>query len=423
MLTSDLVRPRLRMRNKELTVDMLNLADPHWLQTASDLLGLWQQHAGQTLGAWSRALEGFEGERTDYFVIRGLAKVLSDAATFSPLPTPLPPIQLRERLFTHGPIFSASQLFQTQTRQELLQQTAQALATSLEAIEMTIFADRPASYLLSDAGPDWTPVDLLARYNLELARGVLYWASHVQIEIHSDYKDLWHFLKLFKLMFWASPLTDGYHLDLDGPISPFVSSTTRYGRQFAAFLPALMLCERWNMLARVHPPQMAPGTYRLDHTSTLQTHFKRSGPFDSRLEADFAREFEEKFGGKRGQWLLTREDEVLLLGDTVMIPDFALTHKTSGQRILLELVGFWHPDYLRRKVEKVRAAQCQNLLLLVYEGINLSAEAFQDTPGEVIYFKQKPVLKEVMASVQAMAERIYGPLPKRGGQRSKLAEP
>jgi uncharacterized protein len=83
-----------------------------------------------------------------------------------------------------------------------------------------------------------------------------------------------------------------------------------------------------------------------------------------------------------------------------------MTHKRTGQRILIELVGFWHPDYLRRKVEKVRAAQCRNLLLLVYEGVNLAAEALQDAPGEVLYFKQKPVLKEVMGVVEAMAEQI-----------------
>ena len=60
----------------------------------------------------------------------------------------------------------------------------------------------------------------------------------------------------------------------------------------------------------------------------MTTHFRRSGAFDSRLEADFAAEFEAKFGGRRGQWRLSREDELLVLGDTVMIPDFALTHQT-----------------------------------------------------------------------------------------------
>src|SRR5207244_1591995 len=102
--------------------------------------------------------------------------------------------------------------------------------------------------------------------------------------------------------------------------------------------------------------------------------------------------------------ILNREDEVLLLGDTVMIPDFSLTHKRDGRRALIELVGFWHPDYLRRKVEKVRAANCRNLILVVYEGVNLAADRLRDVPGEVLYFKNKPVLKDVMAAVESTAQ-------------------
>ncbi len=418
MLTADLVRPRLQLRKSELSIDMLDEHDSYWQQTAQDLIALLRQHAGQSLAAWDRTLDTYMGERVDYVVVRGLAKVLTDAATFTPLATPLAPVQLRERLFASGPVFTAPQLFHQQTRYEVVESVAKELAIPSEQVEATLFADRPATYPLTDAGPEWTPAGLIARYNLELARGVLYWASQVRIEVHSSYKDLWKYMKLFKLMFEIQSQQDGYLIDLDGPISPFVHATTRYGRQFAAFLPALLLCEQWRMVAAVHPQQMGTTTYRLDHTSALQTHFKQSGAFDSRLEADFAREFEEKFGHKRGQWLLTREDEVLPLGDTVMIPDFALTHKRTGHRVLIELVGFWHPDYLRRKVEKLRAAQCHHMLLLVYEGVNLTPDALSDVPSEVLYFKQKPVLKEVMAAVETIAERVYGLSRKRGRKKS-----
>lgn len=409
MLTADLVKPRLRQRGTELYIDMLNINDSHWLQTATELIALFQKHVGQTQAVWDRALETYEGERIDYFTIRGLAKVLIDAATFTPLATPLPASQLRELLFAHGPVFASPHLFHPQTRDDVMQRAATEMGIPSEQIEDMLFVDRPAAYLLTDTGPEWTPERLIARYNLELARGVLYWANLVQIEIHGGYKDLWKFLKFFKLMFWVQSQQNGYIIDLDGPISPFVSATMRYGRQFAAFLPALLLCDSWRMVASIRSPQsQTMCTYRLDYTSSsLETHFRSSGLFDSRLEADFAHEFEEKFGSKRGKWLLTREDEVLVLGDTVMIPDFALIHKESGHRILIELVGFWHPDYLRRKVEKVRAAQCRNLLLLVYEGVNLAAETLQDVPGEVLYFKNKPVLKDVMATVEEMAHEVY----------------
>jgi predicted nuclease of restriction endonuclease-like RecB superfamily len=158
------------------------------------------------------------------------------------------------------------------------------------------------------------------------------------------------------------------------------------------------------MEATVHPPRFNQGlVYRLDDTAPLTTHFRRSGAFDSRLESDFAAEFETKFGDRRGQWQLTREDEVLVLGDTVMIPDFGLTHKQDGRRALVEIVGYWHPEYLRRKVAKVRAAQRHDLILLVYEGVNLAKEKLQEVPGEVLYFQNKPVLKELMAAVERVA--------------------
>ena len=222
-------------------------------------------------------------------------------------------------------------------------------------------------------------------------------------------------------MFWAEPKREGgYRIDLDGPISPFVSSTTRYGRQMAAFLPALLLCEQWRLLARVRPPQaLGEMSYQLDSTSSLRSFFKSSGLFDSRLEADFAGEFEQKMGNKRGHWQLTRESEVLLLGDTVMIPDFILVDdQDESRKIMIELVGFWHPEYLRRKIEKVRAANCAHLLLLVYQGLKITEDAFQDAASEVIFFQNKPVLKEVMETVEEMAERVYGPRVKRKRSRS-----
>src|SRR5260370_20472354 len=194
----------------------------------------------------------------------------------------------------------------------------------------------------------------------------------------------------------------------------------RYGRQFAAFLPAVLLCEQWRMVAQVHTPH-APSsmTYQLNETSSLRTHFKTSGEFDSALERNFAQEFEEKFGGRRSHGILNRESTVLLLGDTVMIPDFVLVDKADENRqIIIELVGFWHETYLKRKVAKVREAQCQNLLLLVYQGLKLTPDAFRETVSEVIFFQQKPVIKDVMGAVEALSERLYGPRPTHKGRKA-----
>lgn len=404
MLTGELVRPRLRERDGRLHIHDLPVEQARWQRTAADLIHISRQHLSHTQGEWQMAVETYAGDRTDYTVIRGLAKVLSDGMDFEPLDTPIPPAALRHHLFVQGPAFAQPDLFRPSTRSDLVQQTAAELKLTVEHLEAILYADRPAAYRLVDTGPDWTPVELIQRYNLELARAALYWADGMQIEIGDHFKSFWRYLKLFKLMFWATPKGNGYLVELDGPISPFVVSTTRYGRQFAAFLPALFLADRWQMQATVKPPGFARKLlYNLDHRSTLQSHFPPERPFDSQMEADFAADFQAKFGDERSQWRLSREDEVLLLGDTVMIPDFAFTHKHDGRRALLEIVGFWHPEYLRRKLAKVRAAQRDDLILLVYEGVNLGKDRLNEVPNEVLYFKNKPVLKDVLAAVEQRA--------------------
>ncbi|MHB8752852.1 MAG: DUF790 family protein [Aggregatilineales bacterium] len=69
--------------------------DRHWRRTADDLIALFRTQIGKPASVWETALDQYEGARM-YVVIRGLAKVLWDAATFAPL-------DARERLFAHGP--------------------------------------------------------------------------------------------------------------------------------------------------------------------------------------------------------------------------------------------------------------------------------------------------------------------------------
>ncbi|MCP4591474.1 MAG: DUF790 family protein, partial [bacterium] len=180
MLTGDLVRPRLRKRGNKLQIEMLDGQNARWNQTADDLITLFQEHAGQARRVWDEALEIYEGERLDYIVIRGLAKVLADDATFTPADTPLPPPELRQLLFERGPVFVQPDLFHQQTRQDTVAMLAGELDVTPQQIDRTLFADRPAEHLLTDAGSDWSPSALISRYNLELARAALYWADEMQ---------------------------------------------------------------------------------------------------------------------------------------------------------------------------------------------------------------------------------------------------
>src|SRR6266513_2351866 len=162
MLTSELIRPRLRIRGTNLHIEMVNEQDPSLQQKAQDLIYLFNRHQSQSQAAWEEAVRAYEGAGVDYVLIRGLAKVLTDAATFTPLSTPLPPATLRERVFAYGPVFGTPDLFHTTTREEVLGEVADALGLLPGELDALLFADRGASYRLTETGPAWTPSGLLA---------------------------------------------------------------------------------------------------------------------------------------------------------------------------------------------------------------------------------------------------------------------
>lgn len=398
---------------------MLAEDDPHALQLASDVLGLFQAFVGRTRAELDEALSDYEGDSLDYPTIRGLAKTLSDCCDWgADLPSgDLDPVDLRRTLFElaarSGPVTMQPDLIHRQQRSALLAEAAARYAITVPEVERALYADLAEAHLLQQMDPAWTPQALLARYNLELARGLLYWASELRIVATGRYKDLFKYIKLFKLLNVVRPREEGgYHITLDGPLSPFIRSSTRYGFQFAKFLPALLLCEDWSLEADIRLPvgasvrateSAAPLRYTLTPRSGLKSHYTPGPEFDSRLEADFAAEFEAKYGGVRKQWQLAREDELIQVGDTVMIPDFSVTHRRDGRRALIELAGFWHPEYIRRKVRKLREAKRPDVIIVAYEWGNMTDSLWDEVPNEVIKFTRKPVLKDILAAVERVA--------------------
>lgn len=76
--------------------------------------------------------------------------------------------------------------------------------------------------------------------------------------------------------------------------------------------------------------------------------------FDSSLERMLHDEFTalERAGEAHG-WRLEREPEPLLVGETILVPDFAVTR--GLKRVYLEIAGYWRPSYRERKVRKLNA--------------------------------------------------------------------
>jgi predicted nuclease of restriction endonuclease-like RecB superfamily len=84
-------------------------------------------------------------------------------------------------------------------------------------------------------------------------------------------------------------------------------------------------------------------------------------------------------------WDVLREPEPISVGTRLVFPDFALQHRQeASRRWLLEIVGFWTPEYLRRKLAFYREARVANLILCIDEA---RACAEEDLPASAIILR------------------------------------
>lgn len=220
-----------------------------------------------------------------------------------------------------------------------------------------------------------SPALLLARYNVAQLQVVLYDAIDMTIRVKSDLKVVVRQAKLARLMHRIRPYGDGYEIHLDGPAS-VLRQTRRYGIAMARFLPSLLSCRDWTMRARV---QARKGTWTVDLYLASTDGFRgqvESPDFDSSVEEQFS----QNWGNEpRDGWTLHREATILHRGQKTFIPDFSLRHE-DGREVLLEIVGFWTPEYLTTKAATLEAFAEHDILLAVADANVARFPMFQRTP-------------------------------------------
>lgn len=388
MLPSDLLLSR--RRGARLVPRTLDSQQQTW---ASQVLGLIHGHHHRSRGELQAALKALEGDSPDYRIVRGFAHLALNEAQFAPAISDPEPEVLRREVFRRA---SELGFGERQTRQ-VVAELAGRYELPDDALVDALYADLPENHLLRVL-PDYTPERLIDRYHLAQAQGLLYSALEMRITAHrnvpGEYRRLFHRLKFHGLMYAVEGcLEDGYRITVDGPVSLF-RQTRKYGINMAAFLPALLQVTRWDLRASLSVGDREL-LYELGSENQLRSHHAPPKAYDSLLEQRFAERFEKL----DTPWALEREVAIIDLKGTVFVPDFALRHP-DGRSVLVEIVGFWHPDYLRRKFDKVRRAALDNLVLAVSDRLNVGSEDLLDIPGPVIFFKGKLEPKAVLAAVE-----------------------
>lgn len=394
-----------RFNGEEVIPKRLNL-DGSTLALAQETIALYNLHQGKRRAELAEALATLEGEATNYRVKRGLAHLLEGFSTFETV-SPLAPELLRKRLFG----LSAGHIPSTRTTESLVSGLAAVLSEELkrevkpEEVSTGLYADLKENQILTEFDiPE--PEALVHRYNLAQVQGILYRAQDLVIHAHrnvpGEYKQLFRYLKLFGLMTYIEGDVDhGFTITIDGPASLFGAST-RYGLDLAKFLPALLNVTKWSMSANLIPYQRFDGTpavsrFTLDSECGLVSHYKKGKAYDSLVEKAFA----ERWEATRTDWQLEREVNLLPIPGSVMVPDFRLVHP-DGRDYLLEIVGYWRPEYLRKKFAQVAKAGVSNLILAISEKLNLGEAGvkLEKVLAKVVWFKEKVIPKDVLAVLE-----------------------
>lgn len=387
MLPSDLLRNTIRAGQ----------AYPYYLkgvkaEWAAKVLQIVNAHINQSRSDLDEALRALEGDSPDYQVVRGLAHLLLADANFTIACTVEPEV-LRQDAFLLANKFGHG----TKQREQVLAELAIKHNLPPETIPDALYADLPENHILTSV-PETTPEKLVDLYNLAQAQGLFYYAKwlviHAYRNVPGEYRRLFHKLKLFGLMYAVEGnLEDGYRIHVDGPASLF-NQTRRYGVKMAAFLPALLQLTRWALESELEMKGQKVA-YTLTSESALKSHHPKPPVYDSLLESAFV----DRWLKAGTPWELEREVEIVDLKGTVFVPDFALRHP-DGRINHVEIVGFWHPDYLKRKFDKARKAGMKNLLLAVSERLNVTDEHLEGLSGPVIFFKGKLEPKAVLEAIE-----------------------
>ncbi|MBD6614383.1 DUF790 family protein [Komarekiella sp. 'clone 1'] len=401
MLPTDLLMHR---QNGEEIIPKRLKIDQKTSELAIELINYFQAAVGKTQGVLERQLADFEGDTTDYRVKRGLAYILKSSFCTFEVVSPLEPQMLRERVFS----LSAKSVSSRESTQVTLSKIADELTQELERevlleqVRNGLYADLNENKILT-AFDAPTPPDLLNRYNLSQVQGVFYKASQLVLNAHrnvpGEYKLLFRYLKLFQLMAYIEGDADhGFTISIDGPTSLF-NPSTRYGLAIAKLIPALLHVTRWSLSSILktrdaYTNAWKTGRFTLNSECGLVSHYPPGKPYDSMLEASFA----DKWDALKSDWALEREVDLIPIPGSVMIPDFRLVHH-DGRTFLLEIVGYWRPEYLQKKFSQVRRAGRDDLILAISERLNLEKAGVKlnDVPARIVWFKDKLLPKAVLA--------------------------
>ncbi|WP_459190970.1 DUF790 family protein [Halosimplex sp. J119] len=363
---------------------------------AARVLGIYQGHVDHTRADLDGALTDLEREADDFKLVRGFAKLLDREARFETRSAVDPP-RAREAAFAAA---EAVGVVTDEDRDRALERAAERVDADSAAVADSLYADLDERQVLVAVDPRWGPDELVAQYNLSLAQTALFDATEVRVR-STDPKALVSAVKRLRLMYEVRKTEAGREVVVTGPDALF-RRTRRYGTRFARLLRTVAKADEWRLEATIDDR----GTEREMVLTDADVAVPGVEPvtdvsYDSGVEADFATRF-ESLGL---DWDLVREPEPLEAGASVAIPDFAFDYRHADFRVFFEIMGFWTPEYVEKKLGQLEAIDDVELLVAVDEDLG-AGEAIEARDHRAIPYSGTVRIKDVRDALRRYEDEL-----------------
>jgi predicted nuclease of restriction endonuclease-like RecB superfamily len=380
------------------------------LEIAQILIELFRASIGKKKGEILEEVRGYEELGFDYRFIRGLSTILERRCLFE-TKSSLDPGMVRRLLFQESCRLGIA--LTKEKRLQALSSVAKTLGVTPEEIEESLWGDLEEELILREFRP-LEPKALLKYYNLCLTQTLLLRSTFLEFTVRGNWKFVFRRIKHLGLMYSAEARPEGFYVVVDGPLSLF-KLTERYGASIAKLLPSIIEAGGWRLRASIvgGRAQGGEGGRRLLHLELREEEVgslledlpeEREAlgwqPFDSFIEEEFARSFESAGLG----WRLVREPEPLVTGSHVMIPDFSF--EKEGMKVYMEVVGFWTPEYLDRKLSKLRQLPKVDMIVAVDRRLGCSKLESRPLRAKVLFYEDKIPLKPIIEHLRSLEEKI-----------------
>ena len=412
--------------------------DSDHVALGQSLNDVYREGVGRKKGELIDRLKGVENHGPDFKLVRGLSALLERRCVFEADSAGINPMEARRAVFREA---SRSRASSTEEREKVLREVSTRLGVPAEVLERALFSDVDDELILRR----FEPLDsqtLLKRYNLSLMQTLLFKALRVEFSASGNWKNIFREVKWLGLIYSVERQAAGsagdkatqggqsrFVVSLDGPLSLF-KMTERYGTAMARLLPRIIAADSWSINAEILARSRGGKVYSFEVDGeevkelvadvriegSLPAKRSSAGLYDSTTEANFARAF-LSFGTG---WTLRREPEPLIAGTHVMIPDFAFDK--DGMRVYLEVVGFWTPEYLERKVAKLSLVSGVDMIIAADERLACSRLKRLGEKTIVIYYDGevpiKPIIEHLRErEVSVVSEQVERIRSEGGGAR------